>query len=114
MLLIMPSSSMPLLPIFSRCSRTVRGTPGCSRAMRSSPRITFSGVRISWLTLARKAVLARLLSSAAFSSTSIRSPSRIRRVIRFRSRYIASTKRLPPKRMPATMRSGFPKIPTAR
>ena len=46
---------------FSRCSR-VRSVSSVSSV---SPMIPFIGVRISWLTLARNSLLARLAASAA-------------------------------------------------
>src|SRR5437588_712398 len=46
---------------YSRCSR-LSGVPRASAVM---PRMPFMGVRISWLMLARKSLLARLAASAA-------------------------------------------------
>ena len=58
-------SRSALSPIWSRYWRSRSGgTPGW-RARRASPVRPFSGVRISWLVLARKALLARLAASAA-------------------------------------------------
>ena len=46
------------------CWRRASGQPGCI-ASRARPSRPLSGVRISWLVLARKALLARLAASAA-------------------------------------------------
>ena len=43
----------------------LRATAGCSRTSSVMPMMAFSGVRISWLMLARKVLLARLAASAA-------------------------------------------------
>ena len=66
------------------CSRRAASRPGC-RARRARPTRPFSGVRISWLVLARKALLARLAASAVVARAGQRLPdargarSRLRR-----------------------------------
>ena len=114
MLLMSPSRCCPLWPIFSSLSRVSGASSPLRRAALSSPRITFIGVRISWLMLARKRDLARSASSAASSLASSCSFARMRRVMPLSSRYMMKTKMLPPKRIPAMMRSGLPKMPTTR
>jgi hypothetical protein len=52
------------------------GVTAARRSRWTSPRMAFIGVRISWLMLARKALLARLASSAAaLASSTARSAS---------------------------------------
>ena len=57
---------------YSRCS----GARGVSSSSSAIPITAFIGVRISWLMLARKSLLARLAATAAsrasFSSSAIR------------------------------------------
>ena len=56
-------------PIFSRCSLVFCGISGSLKAILSRPMMAFIGVRISWLILERKEVLALLASSAAASAS---------------------------------------------
>ena len=65
----MASSAAPdlrITPSRSRCS-SESGFSAIACAMPSTP---FSGVRISWLMVARKSLLARLATSAARSASS--------------------------------------------
>ena len=64
----MVDSSCALSSICARyCCSRCGGRPGW-RASRARPVRPFSGVRISWLVLARKSLLARLAASAASSA----------------------------------------------
>ena len=65
MSLMRPSRWRAEEPMRSRCWRVLAEMSGSLRAMLSSPMMAFMGVRISWLMLERKTVLARLASSAA-------------------------------------------------
>ena len=64
MSLMMCKSEFAATPIRDRCSLTTdSGCASCARWVM--PRIAFIGVRISWLMLARKSLLARFAASAA-------------------------------------------------
>ncbi len=56
-----------------RCTISRRGSPPCRMASSSGPSISVSGVRNSWLTLEKNAVLARSISARA--ATRLRSSS---------------------------------------
>ena len=66
-LLISESRCSELARIFSRFSNCLTGRTSFARRITSrvKPMIALSGVRNSWLMLARKLLLARLASSAA-------------------------------------------------
>ena len=69
MSLISPSRCRALSPIFSRYSRVWGRRVSSFRARLFRPMMAFMGVRISWLMLDRKAVLALLACSAAASAS---------------------------------------------
>ena len=79
-----------------RCS----GVSWVSRSSSVIPITPFSGVRISWLMLARNSLFAREAASAAFLAT--RSASALRAAVTSR---ITTT---PPRITPASSRSGLP------
>ena len=62
---------------YSRCS----AVSGVSRQSCVMPRMPFIGVRISWLILARKALLASFASRASFAASMASSSAALRRVI---------------------------------
>ena len=64
------SSASPALSMRARCSCTTGGTPSSVSASSAEPRIALSGVRISWLTVARNCVLASFAASACTIATS--------------------------------------------
>ena len=61
--LMMASNASPLLRIV-RSNSLVSAPPGSSSTTSESPMMAFSGVRISWLILARNSLLAALADSA--------------------------------------------------
>ena len=65
--------------VFSHCRGS--SASGVSRISSVMPRIAFIGVRISWLTLAKKASLARLPASASSLARSKSSSSCLRSVM---------------------------------
>ena len=75
------------------------GSKGVSSTKSVMPMMALSGVRISWLTLARNPLLARLAASAASLAWCSSASARLRSVI---SRKTAT----PPRRRPASSRRG--------
>ena len=111
-LLTNPRRYSALSPIFSRRCFVSGARSGSLSATVSSPIITFRGVRISWLTLARKALFARLLSVTAISCACKCSFWAMLAVICVSSSYIRKTNTLPPNNIPATTILGLPKTAT--
>ena len=75
MSLMISSSAFPLRLMLSASSRwRVSSRDICSNSVM--PNTPFIGVRISWLIVARKSLLARLAASAARSAAEERSPKK--------------------------------------
>ena len=108
-----PSKCRALRLAFSSWPRASEGKSGFFSARACIPKMTLRGVCISWLMLARNAVLVSFDFSAALSSDSSRSFSMMRCVMLFRYLCMNRTNRLPPNKMAAMIVSGSPNRATA-